>query len=126
MNWLRNGRYLLPLTLGLLGLLLLARVLLADTFVLVPEDADVIVLVALLSVVMIVAIHTIVRISMNYLRLRSVQKVRRETLAEHRRFLSRLDHELKNPLTALRAGLQTLVLTSLDEQQRQLVATMET
>lgn len=126
MNWLRNSRYLLPITLGVLGLLLLARVLLTDTYVLVPEDVDVIILVVLLSVTMIIAIHTIVRISMNYLRLRSVQQVRRETLAEHRRFLSRLDHELKNPLTALRTGLRTLVLTSLNEQQQQLVETMET
>lgn len=125
MNWLRN-RYLLPFTLGILGLLLLMRVLLANTFILVPEDVDVIALVALLSVTMIIAIHTIVRISVNHLRLRSVQQVRRETMAEHRRFLSRLDHELKNPLMALRVGLKTLVLTSLDEQQQQLVATMET
>jgi two-component system OmpR family sensor kinase len=126
MKWLRNSRYLLPFALGVLGLLLLARVLLADTFVLVPEDVDVIALVVLLSVTMILAIHTIVRISMNHLRVRSVQQVRRETLAEHRRFLSRLDHELKNPLTALHAGLKSLVLTSLDEQQRQIVETMET
>ena len=126
MNWLRHSRYLLPISLGLLGLLLLTRVLFSETSVLVPEDVDVIMLVALLSVTMIVAIHTIVRISMNHLRVRSVQEVRRETLAEHRRFLSRLDHELKNPLTALRAGLRTLVLTPLDERQQQLVATMET
>jgi two-component system OmpR family sensor kinase len=126
MNWLRKSRYLLPISLGVLGLLLLARVLLATTFVLVPEDFDVIVLVVLLSITMIIAIHTIVRISMNHLRLRSVRQVRRETLAEHRRFLSRLDHELKNPLTALRAGLKALALTSLDEQQRQIVETMET
>ena len=33
MNWLRNSRYLLPITLGVLGLLLLARVLLTDTYV---------------------------------------------------------------------------------------------
>ena len=126
MNWLRHSRYLLPITLGLLGLLLLGRVLFASTVILVPEDIDVIVLVTLLSGMMILAIHTLVRISMNHLRERSVQQVRRETLAEHRRFLSRLDHELKNPLTTLRAGLRTLVLTPLDEQQRQLVATMET
>lgn len=125
MNWLRRGQYLLPITLGLLGLLLLMRVLLSSTFVLVPEDVDVIILFVLLSVTMIIAIHTIVRISMEHLRVRSVQQVRRETFAEHRRFLSRLDHELKNPLTALRAGLRTLLLTSLDEQQRQLVETME-
>ncbi len=126
MNWLRISRYLLPITLGVLGLLLLMRVLFANTFVLVPEDVDVMVLVALLSITMIVAIHTIVRISMNHLRLHSIQQVRRQTLAEHRRFLSRLDHELKNPLTALRTGLKTLVLTSLDDQQQQLVGTMET
>jgi two-component system OmpR family sensor kinase len=126
MKLISKSRYLLPLTLGVLGLLLLVRVLLADTFVLVPEDVDVIVLVALLSITMIIAIHTIVRISMNHLRLRSVQQMRRQTLAEHRRFLSRLDHELKNPLTTLRTGLKTLVLTPLDEQQRQLVETMET
>lgn len=126
MNWLRHSRYLLPITLGVLGLLLLARVLLADTFILIPEDVDVIVMVAMLSATMIAAIHTIVRISMSHLRKHSVLQVRRETMAEHRRFLSRLDHELKNPLTALRTGLKTLVLTQLDEQQRQLVATMET
>lgn len=123
---MRLSRYLLPITLGLLGLLLLVRVLLSNSAILVPEDVDVIILVAILSVIMILAIHTIVSISMNHLRLRSVQQVRSETLAEHRRFLSRLDHELKNPLTALRAGLKTLVLTPLNEQQGQIVETMET
>jgi two-component system OmpR family sensor kinase len=126
MKWYTNSRYLLPITLGLLGLLLLVRVFFSSTFVLVPEDIDVVILVAILTITMIAAIHTIVRISMNHLRVRSVQPVRRATLAEHRRFLSRLDHELKNPLTALRAGLKTLVLTPLDEQQRQTVETMET
>jgi two-component system OmpR family sensor kinase len=92
----------------------------------VPEDVDVVVLVTLLSVAMIAAIHTLVRISMSHLRLRSIQRLRRETLAEHRRFLNRLDHELKNPLTTLRTGLMTLRLTALDEQQHQLVETLET
>lgn len=123
---MRINRYWLPITLGVLGLLLLLRVFFSAAFILVPEEVDVVVLVVLLSVTMVAAIHTIVSISMNHLRLRSVQGVRHETLAEHRRFLSRLDHELKNPLTALRAGLKTLVLTPLDEQQRQIVETMET
>jgi two-component system OmpR family sensor kinase len=123
---LRNRRYWLPLLLGLLGILLLLRVLLADRFVLVWEDVDVVVLVIVLSAAMIAAIHTLVNISMSHLRLRSIQRLRRETLAEHRRFLSRLDHELKNPLTALRTGLKTLKMTALDEQQHQLVETLET
>ena len=122
----RYWRYLLPVTLGILGLLLLIRVFLIDAMVLVPEHIDVVVLVSLLAVAIIVAIHTLVQISMNYLRMLSIQRARRETLAEHGRFLRRLDHELKNPLTTLRTGLKTLALTELTEQQRQMVKTMET
>lgn len=121
----KYSRYLLPITLGALGVLLLIRVFISNTRILVPEDFDVVVLVSLLGVAMIAAIHAIVRISMRYLRLLSVQQARRETLAEHSRFLRRLDHELKNPLTTLRAGLSTLSLTQLDEQQQQIVKTME-
>jgi two-component system OmpR family sensor kinase len=119
-------RYLLPIILGALGLLLLIRVLISDTLIFVPEDLDVVVLVSLLSAAMVTAIHTIVRISMRYLRLLSVQRARRETLAEHSRFLHRLDHELKNPLTTLRAGLSALSLTDLDEPQQHIIKTMET
>ncbi len=126
MTRLRAWRYLLPILLGILGLLLLARILLADQLVLVPEDVDVVALVALLGLAMVAAIHTLVRVSMGYLRMLSVQRTRREMLAEHARFLRRLDHELKNPLTTLRTGIKTLSLTDLDRQQQQLVETMET
>ncbi|MCC9077398.1 HAMP domain-containing histidine kinase [Litorilinea aerophila] len=118
-------RYWLPLLLGVLGLLVLGRVVLVNAWVLVPEDVDVVVMVALLSAALTAAIYRIVQISMGHLRQRSIQQARQETLAEHRRFLSRLDHELKNPLTALRAGLRTLALTSLDTRQRQIVETLE-
>lgn len=118
-------RYLLPITLGLLGLILLVRIFISGTSIYVPEDIDVVVLLSILGAVMVVAIHTIVRMSMTYLRFLSVQRARRETLAEHGRFLRRLDHELKNPLTALRAGLSALALTNLDEQQQYLIKTME-
>lgn len=126
MNWLHNRSYWLSTLLGLLAVLLLIRVLAVDEVLLLAADLDVIVLLIVLGLVMIVAIHTIVRISMNYLRLHSIQQVRRETLAEHSRFLNRLDHEFKNPLTTLRTGLKTLMLTDLNEQQQQLVETMET
>ena len=118
--------YLLPVILGVLGLLLLARVFISSTLILIPEDIDVVVLVSLLGVAMVVAIHTIVRISVRYLRLLSVKRARQETLTEHSYFLRRLDHELKNPLTTLRAGLSTLSLTNLDTQQQHLVAAMQT
>ena len=82
-------------------------------------------LVLLLGVAIIFALHTLVRIWMHYLRLRTVHRLRRQTLAEHSRFLRRLDHELKNPLTTLRAGLKALALTGLDPQQAGMVETME-
>ena len=42
-----------------------------------------------------------------------------------RRFLRRLDHELKNPLTAIRAGLANLAETHLEEMQRQALLSVE-
>lgn len=118
-------RYALPIGLGLLSLLLVVRVLGVEAGILVPEDADVLFLLAGLAVVLIIAIHALVRLSMNYLRQLSVQRVRAETLAEHARFLRRLDHELKNPLTTLHAGLKTLHLTNLNQQQQRLTSAMD-
>ena len=39
---------------------------------------------------------------------RALQQARAEAATEHRRFLRRLDHELKNPLTAIRVALANL------------------
>jgi two-component system OmpR family sensor kinase len=61
----------------------------------------------------------------------TIAEVREQTAEERRRFLMRLDHELKNPLTAIRAGLANLgagmpenasrhVLAGLDAQAQRL------
>ena len=55
----------------------------------------------------------------------SVESVTFEAADEKRRFLRRLDHELKNPLTAIRAGLANLAETHLDEMQRQALTSVE-
>lgn len=39
---------------------------------------------------------------------RAIARLRSEQAERHRRFVRRLDHELKNPLTAIRAGLANL------------------
>jgi len=44
---------------------------------------------------------------------------------ERRRFLRRLDHELKNPLTAIRAGLANLTESPSDEARREALASVE-
>lgn len=54
----------------------------------------------------------------------SVHGAREQALAEHRRFLRRLDHELKNPVTALRAGLGSLMLTG-SASQKEIVRTLD-
>jgi two-component system, OmpR family, sensor kinase len=55
----------------------------------------------------------------------AVHSVRLEAADEKRRFLRRLDHELKNPLTAIRAGLANLAETHLDDTQRQTLSSVE-
>jgi two-component system OmpR family sensor kinase len=51
--------------------------------------------------------------------------VRAEAAAERRRFLQRLDHELKNPLTAIRAGLANAGNGAASPTQRQALASVE-
>ena len=51
--------------------------------------------------------------------------VRVQAVEEHRRFLQRLDHELKNPLTAIRAGLANVIDSSATGTQREAWASVE-
>ncbi len=48
---------------------------------------------------------------------RRLSAQREQSATERRRFLQRLDHELKNPLTAMRAGLANLSSSPLDDGQ---------
>jgi two-component system OmpR family sensor kinase len=48
-----------------------------------------------------------------------------EAAEERRRFLQRLDHELKNPLTAIRAGLANLSTGSAERVQQQAMDSVE-
>lgn len=48
----------------------------------------------------------------------AIAAVREEAATEHRRFLRRLDHELKNPLTAIRVALANLSANLADGQER--------
>jgi two-component system OmpR family sensor kinase len=51
--------------------------------------------------------------------------VRTRTAEERYRFLQRLDHELKNPLTAIRAGLANVASGSTADPQREALASVE-
>ncbi|MBX3084330.1 MAG: HAMP domain-containing histidine kinase [Anaerolineae bacterium] len=55
---------------------------------------------------------------------RSMEHAKLETAEEHRKFLNRLDHELKNPLMALRAGLSNLSDTHDETEQQKIIASL--
>ena len=115
---LRNSRYLLPLALGVLGLLLLVRMFLAGAFVLVPEDIDVVLLVVLLSLFGWMGLADYVRAE--FLRGRNMDYVRaaRALGVSNRTIMWR--HLLPNAMTPVitflpfRVSGAVLALTSLD------------
>ncbi|MEV6013527.1 histidine kinase dimerization/phospho-acceptor domain-containing protein [Streptomyces sp. NPDC051976] len=56
---------------------------------------------------------------------RLIDAARKNAREEHRRFLGRLDHELKNPLTAIRLGVANLRAAELDESASGTAARVE-
>jgi two-component system OmpR family sensor kinase len=116
---------LLPLLLGLMSILLLVRTRMIEFVISLPADLDVIALLTGAAVSALAAITLGLREGMERMRQVSVKRARAEALSEHHRFLQRLDHELKNPLTALRAGLVNLGETLENEDQRAILASME-
>lgn len=125
---MQNNRLLgtfLPLGLGVGGVLLLIRVTFVDESLFLPANLDIVVFLFGLSLTTFTGIIIISREITTRLRHQSIERARMETFAEHLRFLRRLDHELKNPLTAFRAGLGSLALTAHDDQQRRILNTLE-
>ncbi len=116
---------LLPAGLGLAVILPLLRAGVVDFAISLPVDLDVIMIVVGVSISTFAAISLVLREGMERIRQQSVEKARNEAFAEHRRFLRRLDHEFKNPLTAIRAGLANLAEFLNTEEQRQILASME-
>jgi two-component system OmpR family sensor kinase len=56
----------------------------------------------------------------------AVRAVRMEAAEDRRRFLQRLDHELKNPLTAIRAGLANVAATAEEPDACEALASVQT
>lgn len=72
------------------------------------------------------ALETIVLGALAHRRLERVVTEEREGAAEaHRRFIQQLDHELKNPLTAIRVGLANLTGALLEEGGQDVLTSVE-
>ncbi|MBI5670403.1 MAG: HAMP domain-containing histidine kinase [Chloroflexi bacterium] len=96
-----------------------------NLFIALPIDLDLI--IVFIGLLLVLVAMTILTLQQGWERLRhkSVEQARNEAFAEHHRFLRRLDHELKNPLTAIRVGISNLRETCTLEGQQQVLTSME-
>ncbi|NOQ39153.1 MAG: sensor histidine kinase [Anaerolineales bacterium] len=78
----------------------------------------------IISVIIIATTQCWIRIRKKHQR--EIQKVQKQTSEDRRRFLQRLDHELKNPLTAIRAGLTNLTYEPLEDYLTEEVSAIQT
>lgn len=116
---------LLPAGLALAGVMLVVRVSYVRGILVYPDDLDVLVIIPGLILAIIATLMLILTLTLDYRHQRRIERLQQAALAERFRFLRRLDHQLKNPLTALYAGLGSLALTLQDENQRLTVQMLE-
>lgn len=125
MKW-RWGLALVPLAIGAAVALVLSRVEGAPNPILYAR-ADLgtlaLLLGTFLSVVAAVGLAVCERAARR--QERSLAGLRAKTAEERRRFLQRLDHELKNPLTAIRAGLANVIHEQATISQLEALASVE-
>ncbi len=99
---------LVPLVLGLLFALAFSANWLPNPTLFLRADLAALSQICGLAVALTLWVALTFREWASNLRLQARHEVEVESAADRRRFLNRLDHELKNPLTAIRAGLANL------------------
>lgn len=90
-----------------------------------PVDLDLLIVFIGLIVTIVAMVGMALQHGWERLRKNSVERARDEAFAEHHRFLRRLDHELKNPLTTILVGISDLRETCKLESQQQVLTSME-
>jgi two-component system OmpR family sensor kinase len=98
----------LPLGLGLVAGILLDMGQLLHAILVLRVDLLVIVIAASLLLAIGIAAGIAIHGSRSRMREQGMHTAQAQAAADRRRFLSQLDHELKNPLTALHAGIANL------------------
>lgn len=121
MKW-RELLVLLPLGLGLVTALLLRYRGTTPIFYMRADAATLAILAGLTLSLLLAAGWAL----LEHTRQASLRLSQAQAADDRRRFLQRLDHELKNPLTALRAALANLTEAPTDALQREALAGIET
>jgi two-component system OmpR family sensor kinase len=117
---------LIPVTAGLVVATLLADVgALPNPIISVRVDLGTLALMGGLASSVLVATGVVVWEVAEWQHRQRVVGIRTQAAEERRRFLQRLDHELKNPLTAIRAGLANVVNGPATGTQREALASVE-
>ena len=127
MKWQRWGFALIPVAAGLVIASLMVNVpTLPNPIFYVRVDLGTLAVIAGLSLSVLVAVGLVLWEWAERRGEQRVTGVRAQVAEERRRFLQRLDHELKNPLTAIRAGLANVVNGSNMAAQQEALASVET
>jgi two-component system OmpR family sensor kinase len=126
MKWQRWGFAVVPLGAGLVVAVLMTSVATLSNPVL-NARVDLGTLAALvgLSLSVLVVVGLILWGRAEHRGAQRAISVRTQAAEERRRFLQRLDHEMKNPLTAIRAGLANVANGSTMTVQQEALATVE-
>jgi two-component system OmpR family sensor kinase len=120
------GIALIPVAAGLVVASLLADVgTLPNPIIAVRVDLGTLALMGGLALSVLAAVGVVVWELAEWQHRQRVVGIRAQAAEERRRFLQRLDHELKNPLTAIRAGLANLVNGPATATRREALASVE-
>jgi two-component system OmpR family sensor kinase len=116
---------LLPIAAGAVVAILVNGGWLGDVSLYMRADLAALALLAggLVSGLAVLYLLRMVRLARN--QRRALAQVQEDTIHERQRFLQRLDHELKNPLMALRAGLANRLDAASDPAERRELQTMQ-
>ncbi len=127
MKWLRWGLALIPVAVGLaIAALVIQLPALPNPVIYVHIDVGMAALVTGLALSLLAIAGLVLWEWAGRRCQQRVTDVRAQTAEERRRFLQRLDHELKNPLTAIRAGLANVTDGLATTTQQEALASVET
>ena len=124
-RWLLGLLVIVPVTLGGLGAATFWLAWFPNPVAYVRADLGTIAMMLGLLLTFILSVEWIRGVRSYYRRQDFVAKLQSDSADERHEFLRRLDHELKNPVMAMRAGLANLNGTALEPLQREIVESVE-
>ena len=116
MKWWGWILSLLPAGMGILIYFLAANGMISDPVLYLRGNLAALAIRLGLIISIIIVALALAWIQIRKINQRKIQKVHKQADEDRRRFLQRLDHELKNPLTAVQAGLSNLTFEPLEDQ----------